>query len=196
MIFQKKYFENLCLLLEKQNISFSINEKLVRGLDYYTHTVFEVTANELGAQNSIGGGGRYDGLMKNLKGPDLPGIGFGTGLERVIQTMINQNIKIPETFVPFVFIPLCEKGEELSFEFATKLRHLKIKTEVLPKTKKIQKGLQKANNINAKFCIIIGEEELNIKQCIVKDMEKRSQQKVDFEKILNHLKNIWEKYGL
>jgi histidyl-tRNA synthetase len=91
----KEHFEVVKRLLNQLNIPFNVNPKLVRGLDYYNKTVFEVTSGELGAQNSVGGGGRYDGLLKTLGGPDLPAVGFGTGLERIIQAMIKQNVPIP-----------------------------------------------------------------------------------------------------
>ena len=88
----KSHFAQVCGLLDQIGIPFQINHRLVRGLDYYNNTVFEITSSELGAQNSLGGGGRYDGLLKTLGGPDLPAFGFGAGLERIIQTMLAQNV--------------------------------------------------------------------------------------------------------
>ncbi|NGX44807.1 MAG: Histidine--tRNA ligase, partial [Candidatus Anoxychlamydiales bacterium] len=86
----KKHFENLLNLLDKLDIKYEVDSKLVRGLDYYDNTVFEVVSDKLGAQNSLGGGGRYNSLLKSLGGPDLPGIGFACGLERILQTMIEE----------------------------------------------------------------------------------------------------------
>ncbi|GAG61569.1 unnamed protein product, partial [marine sediment metagenome] len=105
-----EHFEELCALLDAIGISYIKDCNLVRGLDYYNQTVFEITSKELGAQNSLGGGGRYDGLIKELGGPDLPAFGFGAGLERIIQTMLAQeaNLFKPKA-VSLCFVPLGEK---------------------------------------------------------------------------------------
>lgn len=191
----KKYFESLCSVLQKQNIPFNINKNLVRGLDYYTHSVFEITQENLGSQNSLGGGGRYDGLVKNLKGPDLSGIGFGTGIERVIETMVTQNIPIEKDSLFIIFLPLCKKAEKISFEISTKLRHLQIQTEVLFNIKKIQKGLQKASALDARYAVILGEEEIQSKQWIIKNMEQRLQETIDEKNIIAHITTLWEDYA-
>ena len=103
----KAHFDSLCLLLEKQHLPFTLAPQLVRGLDYYNHTVFEITSDVLGAQNTIGAGGRYDGLLPDVGGPDLPCVGFSTGLERILHTMHGQNSPFPEKVGPtVVLIPL------------------------------------------------------------------------------------------
>ena len=110
----KAHFETVCQLLTAIGIPYQINHRLVRGLDYYNNTVFEITSNELGAQNSLGGGGRYDGLIQQLGGPDLPAFGFGAGLERIIQTMLAQQAPLPAPPVSdLLLIPL---GEQASLE--------------------------------------------------------------------------------
>ncbi len=106
------HFEELKSLLDLLNIPYQVNPLLVRGLDYYNKTVFEIVAGELGAQNSIGGGGRYDGLLPILGGPDLPSIGFGTGIERILQTMLHQNVWMPSIDHPILFLVAMEKKQK------------------------------------------------------------------------------------
>lgn len=190
----KDHFDNLCALLSDLSIPFSINDKLVRGLDYYTQTVFEVVYGNLGAQNSIGGGGRYDGLVKSFGGPDLSGIGFGTGIERIIQTLLSQNIEIKDSTNPFIyFIPLNDEAKKSCFYYTTTLRHLNIPSEMAFSPRKIQKEIKMANDLGVKFCAFIGEEELLSKKIILKDLEKREQFEIEFTKSIDFIKKLWTK---
>ncbi|MCB1109491.1 MAG: histidine--tRNA ligase, partial [Chlamydiia bacterium] len=150
------HFEDLCALLKSQGIPFSVTPHLVRGLDYYNHTVFEITSDILGAQNTIGAGGRYDGLLPAVGGPDLPCIGFSTGLERILQTMEGQGITFPERKGPVVaLIPLDEKAKNQAIKFLYELRHAHISAEMIL-AKKIQKGLQQAEQMKAQHVVILG----------------------------------------
>ncbi|MCB1082616.1 MAG: histidine--tRNA ligase, partial [Chlamydiia bacterium] len=120
----RKHFETLCALLEESHIPFEITPGLVRGLDYYNQTVFEITSDVLGAQNTIGAGGRYDGLLPAVGGPDLPCIGFSTGIERILHTMEGQNISFPEKKGPLVaLIPLGEEAKKKAHTLLYSLRH-------------------------------------------------------------------------
>jgi histidyl-tRNA synthetase len=191
----KEHFENLKNLLNLLKIPYLVDDKLVRGLDYYNYTVFEILTNSKTSQNSLGGGGRYSHLLKNLGGPDLPGIGFGTGIERIIQKMMEQNIKIEEKTNPFVyFIPLNEETKKLSFSYVTELRHLKIPTEINLKLKKLQKALKLGNSLKTKYVVILGEDEITSKKVLIKDMEKREQKKVDLDKLKTFIENLWENF--
>lgn len=155
------HFEKLQLTLQALNIPFEINHKLVRGLDYYNNTVFEIVAGELGAQNSIAGGGRYDGLMKQLGGQDLPSIGFGTGLERIIQTMIKQEVPLPPPPGPLFFlIALGEKAKLACFKLLQDLRHAGISCEMDFTGRKLSKVLQYADDLHARMVAVIGDQEL------------------------------------
>jgi histidyl-tRNA synthetase len=165
------HFEDLKRLLTLLRIPYQVNPFLVRGLDYYNRTVFEVVSDELGAQNSIGGGGRYDGLLSNLGGPDLPSIGFGTGIERILQTMINQAIPLPQPHHPFLFLAaLGEKAKETSFELLHTLRLQGIPAQMDFGNKKVGKILQYANQIGAKYVIVIGDHELETQEAELKEM--------------------------
>lgn len=167
-----EHFKSVQTMLTSLKIPFTLNNKLVRGLDYYNKTVFEITAGELGAQNSVGAGGRYDGLLKSLGGPDLPTIGFGTGIERIIQTMLGQEVTYPKTDGPSLFIiPLGDEAKAKSFILLQNLRQEGISAEMDYSGKKLGKAMQYANAISAKYVAVIGENELKTGIFELKEME-------------------------
>lgn len=189
----KKHFDIVCNALTQLGINFRIDPKLVRGLDYYNKTVFEITSNVLGAQNTIGAGGRYDGLIKNLGGPNLPSIGFGTGIERVIYTMEGQKCFFPETFSPFVFlIGLGENCHTLAFNMVCALRHQGISSEIYLKTTKMQKALQEASASNAMYTLIIGDEELEKRVFQLKNMASRESLELPLDNLESHMLSLWK----
>ena len=165
-------------------IPYRVTPLLVRGLDYYNNTVFEITASELGAQNSIGGGGRYDGLLSSLGGPELPSIGFGTGIERIIQTMINQGVDLPNPDVPSLFIiPLGDVAREQALALAQKLRNNGIATLVELSGKKLNKAMQLANTTGARYTAVIGEDEIKSGSVKIKNMHTGESLDTTFEKL-------------
>ncbi len=168
------HFETVLKRLDQLKISYAVQPGLVRGLDYYSKTVFEVTSGELGAQNSVCGGGRYDGLIATLDGPDLPGIGFGSGLERLIQTMLKQGAYFPEPPHPFLFfIPLGAAAMEHCFVLASHFRHQGIPTEMDASGRKVQQGLSLASHCGAEYALVIGEDELASGRITLKKMATR-----------------------
>lgn len=167
----KDHFEQLQKLLHQLKIPFVVNHNLVRGLDYYNKTVFEIVAGELGAQNSIAGGGRYDGLLKTLGGADLPSIGFGTGLERVIQTMLKQHVPLPPMPAPDLFlIPMGDNAKTTCFSLLHTLREKGIPAQMDFSGRKLGKSMQYANDIGAKFVAVIGDEEIASGSVDIKEM--------------------------
>ncbi|MBI5345554.1 MAG: histidine--tRNA ligase [Chlamydiae bacterium] len=191
----KNHFTSLLKFLDNLKISYKIDQKLVRGLDYYDNTVFEAVSSDLGAQSSLGGGGRYDKLLSNFGGPDLSGIGFGMGIERLLQTMIKQNSPFPSESFPFVyFIPLDETAKEICFKLASELRHMQIPTEIDLTSQKIQKGLQNANKLGALNCVILGEEELKINKAQLKNLANRSQEEIDLDKLVELIQNQYQNF--
>ncbi len=173
------HFKEVQKLLKMNGIAFVIDPKLVRGLDYYNKTVFEVMSQGLGAHNTIGAGGRYDGLLSTLGGPALPSVGFATGLERVLQTMEHEKVTFPAPSHPdLFFVPIGEKSLEVCFQKALELRHLGWRVEIDLSGKKIQHGLQLASTLNATYCVVLGEEELMKEQIEVKEMLTRTAQKI------------------
>jgi histidyl-tRNA synthetase len=173
------HFAAVKRLLNKIKIPYSINPLLVRGLDYYNKTVFEITSGELGAQNSVGGGGRYDGLMKTLGGPDLPTMGFGTGLERILQTMLKQQVEVPPPPAPEIFlIPLGEEAKSACFSILHNLREEGIPSDMDLSGRKLGKVMQYANQIQAKYVLVVGDEELKTQHAQIKDMRSGTSLKV------------------
>jgi len=157
----QEHFNTVQELLTHLNIPFQVNTKLVRGLDYYTKTVFEVTSGQLGAQNTIGAGGRYDGLIKQLGGPDLPSIGFATGMERVLQTMLAQNVYFPMRKRPdLCIIPLGKEALLKAFSVASDLRSKHVMVDVDVSEKKLKQAMQRASEEGVRYVMVLGENEL------------------------------------
>jgi histidyl-tRNA synthetase len=188
----KVHFDELRRLLDDVQIPYQINDKIVRGLDYYNKTVFEVAAKTGGAQNALGGGGRYDGLIGSFGGPDLPGVGFGTGIERILQTMEAQKVSYPREARPLVlWLPLGNDARRACFNLATECRHRNIPAEIDLHSKKIQNGLQYASRINAEYCAIIGTEELNKKIVQIKNLASRRQEEISLDQAISYFSDRW-----
>jgi histidyl-tRNA synthetase len=174
---RRTFFEDVLMALKALDISYEIDPKLVRGLDYYSDTVFEVLSiNDVGAQNTLGGGGRYDGLMKELGGEDLPGFGFATGIERVLQSMLIENSYQKKSHdLDFFIIPLSPKAKEKAFSISNKLRTAKKSAEIYLKNFNLKKGLQRAVDAKSKYAVIVGDDEVNQNIYKVKDLENRTE---------------------
>lgn len=188
---ERTHFEDLKRMLDLLRIPYQVNPLLVRGLDYYNKTVFEVVAGELGAQNSIGGGGRYDGLLQTLGGPDLPSIGFGTGIERILQTMINQNVPQPQPMHPALFlIPLGEKAKAPCFEILHQLRQQGIPSQMDFSSKKVGKSMQYANQIGATYVVVIGDQEIESQEVELKEMASGDKSKISLSTLVATLQDL------
>lgn len=188
----KDHFEQVLKCLDLLHLKYAVNPKLVRGLDYYAKTVFEVTTEDLGAQNSIGGGGRYDGLIAALGGPDLPSVGFATGMERVLQTMIKQGAFFPPAPHPFVFlVPMGGAALRTAFNLVCSLRHEKIPAEIDLSGKKVQHGLQLANQTASEYVLVIGDEELSCNKAKLKNMASRETTEYPLGEMVAHLKSLF-----
>lgn len=183
-----KYFEKVCSLLSSIGIDHSVSPKLVRGLDYYNGTVFEVTSQALGAQNSIGGGGRYDGLVKLLGGPELPSIGWGTGLERIIQTMIAQEVAPSAPSGPKIFlVPLGENSYDFCFKLLHRLHENGIAAQMELGNRKLAKSMQHANAIQAAYTAVVGDNELESGSLQIKNMSTGHQDSVAIDRLEAYL---------
>ncbi|MEX0962045.1 MAG: histidine--tRNA ligase [Simkaniaceae bacterium] len=182
------HFEEVKKWLTRLKIPFVINDKLVRGLDYYTKTVFEITSDVLGAQNTIGAGGRYDGLMKALGGEDLPSIGFATGIERILHTIDGQGYRGPSLLNPFVLlIGLGDQAENKCSELLFHLRHSSIPASHLYNTKKLSKALSHASDFGASYVLILGDDELSEGTINVKNLKTRETLNHPIETIVEYM---------
>lgn len=187
----KEHFEQVKHLLTHLNIPYMINSRLVRGLDYYQKTVFEITSNELGAHNSLGGGGRYDGLFKTMGGPDIPSAGFATGMERILQAMLKQDAHFPSPPHPTLFIiPMGKAATTAAFEIATRLRHAHIPTEIDLSGKKVQHGFQSATDQLATYALVLGDEELTTGTAKIKQLATREQTEVSLDGLATYFSSL------
>ena len=170
-------------------IAFTINPMLVRGLDYYTRTTFEIQSDRLGTQNAVLGGGRYDGLSKQLGGPDHSAIGFALGMERLITLLQEEGQEknpVPDLFI----IGLGEKAEKKAFSWACDLRKSGFWVETDYGSKGLKAQLRRADRLGASRVLIVGDNELASGKALLKDMAGKQQKSVDLEDLLNTLKNL------
>ena len=159
-----KHFENVKKYLELAKIDYQINNNLVRGLDYYTHTVFEIISNKDKRQNAIVGGGRYNGLMEKIGGNDTPGVGFGMGVERVINEIINNKIKLPHNEEKSIlFVYLTDELKDKAIEYNLIARKNKIRSELAISSRSLKANMRYGNNLKFSIIVIIGDpkEKLN-----------------------------------
>ena len=185
------HFEALKGYLERSGIPFVLNHRLVRGLDYYNRTTFEIQTERLGAQNAVAGGGRYDGLVKLLGGPDHPATGFAVGMERVIALLEEREALEPKR--PDLFIAALGKtAEELSFDWAARLRKAGLWVEMDYGSKGLKAQMKKAGRLGAGKVLIAGEDELASGKGVLRDMETKEQVDVEIEDIVNRLKKIMQ----
>lgn len=190
----RERFQALSKKLEANDIPFKVNRRLVRGLDYYNGVVFEITAEGLGAQNAVAGGGRYDHLYQDLGGSVTPCTGFSIGIERLLTALGSQDAKIFDALnARKVYIaPLDENPELLRLcrEKAVALREAGTRIETCAGVFSLSQHLKKANQCGARYMMIAGPEELAKEKVVVKDLEKREQIEVDSEQVISHFKKV------
>ncbi len=173
------HFDGVKMHLNAVGLEFTVNPKIVRGLDYYTKTVFEFISGEIGAQSTVCGGGRYDGLVGQMGGPSLPSLGFAMGIERLLMVMASQETEFPEPTVPDVYIATMGEAARLK---ATKLcmdlrdEGFTAITDVAGRSVKAQ--MKYAHKLGARFSTVIGDDELQNDRCVLKNMQTGEQQEV------------------
>ena len=157
----RSHHEQLCKALETAGVKYTVNPHIVRGLDYYTRTVFEFISNAIGAQGTVCGGGRYDGLVKQVGGKPTPAAGFGMGIERLLMVMQNTGAEIPLPKGPDVYLaPLCEEGYGVSLGMACRLREKGFAVEREISGRSLKAQLKYASKIGARKVVFIGEDEI------------------------------------
>ncbi len=170
----QNHFRHVRNYLEDLAIPYRLNPLMVRGLDYYVRTTFEAVSENLGAQSAVAGGGRYDGLVRQLGGPDIPGIGYAMGMERLI--MILQDSLNTLSWPCDIFIAtLGEKALHLGISLASKLRRMHQVCEFSYEPKSLKAQMKLANRLGARFSVIIGENEIQGKSIVIRNMETREQ---------------------
>jgi histidyl-tRNA synthetase len=182
------HFKSVQEYLQISGISFTVNHRLVRGLDYYTRTTFEIQTDNLGAQNAVLGGGRYDGLSKQLGGPDHPAIGFALGVERLVTLLGEQGRQAAP--VPDLFIAgLGPEAEKKVFRWANELRRAGLWVEIDYFSKGLKAQLKRADRLGARKVLIVGDNELASGRGILRDMAAKAQAEMALDDLLSYFKN-------
>ena len=187
----KAHFDKLTALLGAIAIPFEVNHCLVRGLDYYSRTVFEIQPHEEGAQSTLGGGGRYDSLIPQLGGEPTPAIGFATGIERIILNLKRQNVAIPALEGPRFFLAaLGEAAVMAAFKLAADLRKAGIPLVESLSSKSLKAQLRQASGLGAKYALILGDSELEKGEILLRDMTSSEQRSLPFADLPSTLKTL------
>ena len=180
-----EHFAELRRQLELLGIPYRLSHRLVRGLDYYVRTTFEVTSDALGAQSSILGGGRYDGLVKDLGGPDIAGIGFAVGLERLVSLAPRTD---GEPRCDVFLMPLAAGALDKALRLQRRLREAGLRVLLDPEGRSFKSRMKQADKLGARYAAILGDDELAKDVWTLRDMARSEQRAVSEEEILKHLK--------
>lgn len=184
----RDHFAQLREYLDVLDFPYELSHRLVRGLDYYTKTVFEFYAEGIGAQNAIGGGGRYDGLAEALGGLSTPGIGIGIGLERVILTLMEQETEVSPIESPAVFVAMLgDDAKKVGIQLRARLRQADLPTTYAPGARSLKAQMRQANAGGAKVVLILGEEEIREGVVTCRDMGTGTQETVGTDDLVDYL---------
>lgn len=185
------HFESLKKYLEIMEIPYNVDATIVRGLDYYTKTVFEIISKNEGSEGTICGGGRYDGLVSEIGGPEMPGVGFGMGLERLLLVLESIN-KLPENNeCPDIFIAnIGEDADVFVQKLIYDLRKDGICAERDYLARSVKAQMKYANKLEAKFSAVIGDDDISKNCAIIKNMQTGESESVEFSKMPLYLKNV------
>lgn len=187
----KEHFEKTKSYLDAMNIEYIVNPQIVRGLDYYTKTVFEFVADSIGAQGTLCGGGRYDGLIEELGGQHTPSLGFGMGLERLQLVMEAQGCEFPEPSRPDLFIvAMGDKATLKAVEIAKDMRDEGYSVVYDLNGRSLRAQMKYADKINAKYNVVIGDNEVDTKSAVLKDMTTGEQSNISLETFVSGFYSI------
>ena len=181
------HFQDVRTLLDEIGVDYTLDPTLVRGLDYYTRTAFEFIAGELGAQNAVGGGGRYDGLAESLGGRRLPGIGFALGLDRIVLAR-GGSTEPAATPIDVYVVSLGDEAQREAFKVATRLRSASIGVELDHVGRAMKGQMKDAARSGARWALILGDDELRDASAALKDLTTGEQQNVPLDDIENRLR--------
>ena len=178
----KEHFDGVKKYLDAAEIEYTVNPSIVRGLDYYTKTVFEFVTDFIGAQGTVCGGGRYDGLIEQLGGKPLPSLGFAVGLERLLMLMQAQNIEIPKPDECDIYIAAMGDAAQLeAFKLTKLLRQTSLKAQCDVVGRGLRAQMKYADKIGAKFSIVLGDSEIQEKKAKVKNMQTGEQTEISLD---------------
>ena len=181
------HFQTLKCYLDDLNRPYELNHRLVRGLDYYTKTVFEVYAHGIGAQNAVCGGGRYDVLAELLGGPPTPGVGFASGMERIVLTLKEHKLDVPGKIGTKIYFACHgENAKRMTVTLLSRMRDRGIESVMGFGSRSLKAQMREANRSLADYAVIIGDEEIDRKEAVVKSMQDSSQKSVPWDKLVTY----------
>jgi histidyl-tRNA synthetase len=180
------HFDKVKKYVEMAGLAYILNPRMVRGLDYYTRTAFEVVSYQLGSQNAVTGGGRYDNLFQEIGGMDIPGIGFAIGMERLISLLPKEKEFIQR---PHLFIAaMGGETQREAYQIINQLHLEGIRTELDYEGKSLKSQMRRADKLKARYALILGEEELKRGTAVLRNMENKMQEEIPMQNIVNTLK--------
>ncbi|HWE01099.1 MAG TPA: histidine--tRNA ligase [Tepidisphaeraceae bacterium] len=185
------HFARVQKLLAEGNVPFRVSPSLVRGFDYYTETLWEVTAGGLGAQNAIGGGGRYDNLVEQLGGRPTPGVGFGSGIERLLLALENQGVPLPQSEARLIW--LVSHGDAAraeNWKLMAELRTAGIACDMDVSGRSVKAQFKLSDREKATFSVVVGETELQNRQVVLKNLKTHEQNTLPRDQIVERLRNM------
>ena len=185
-----EHFEGVKKNLEMMKVPFTVNPEIVRGLDYYTKTAFEYKVNYLGAQDALGGGGRYDGLIEYLGGKQTPAVGLSMGLERIILSLEKSEFLFPEdNNLKVLVIPIGTAALQASIEMMQEFHKADISAIIADESSSVGSNLKLCDKNNVSFAVLIGDNELKSGLYVVKDIKKKAQSEIKKEEVVSFIKN-------
>lgn len=186
----KEYFESVKKYLDALEIPYEVNPKIVRGLDYYSHTVFEITAEikDFGSQNVLCGGGRYNNLVSSLGGPDYPSVGFGMGIERLMNALEKEDIDFGKKEIDAYICYISQNEKEYAFKLLNNLRKDNLKCDMCLTNRNLKGQFKECDNNNSKYVIIIGETEKETGVLTIKNNNTKEEYKVNRNDLIAFMK--------
>jgi histidyl-tRNA synthetase len=184
-----RHFQAVTTALDGRDIAYAINHRLVRGLDYYCRTAFEFQTTELGAQNAVAGGGRYDGLVEALGGPSQPAIGFAVGMDRLVELL--HLTRPAEPLAPELFVvPLGDRAADLAYAWSCDLAMAGVRIEIDFSGRSLKAMMKRADRLRAPYVLIAGDQEVDAGAVIIRDMKTRAQESVPVDGLVSHVRNL------
>ncbi len=181
------HFDTVRRLLDAEKVPYVINHRLVRGLDYYPRTTFEIVSDEIGAQGTVAGGGRYDGLVAQLGGPNVPGFGFACGMERLALLLPDSEEDREAARPDFYVVVLADAARDSAYALTQALRDAGFRGEMGFAVRSVKSAMRQAGKSGARFCLLIGEDELAARTVMLKNMDSGEQASVAFADVVARL---------
>ena len=187
------HFNTVKNTLEKQKVDFIVNKSLVRGLDYYTRTAWEIQTTSLGAQSAVAGGGRYDKLVKELGGPDTPAIGFAIGFDRLVEVMEQLDKQSPEPALDLFIIAMGKNAMDKGYHWSCQINQNGFRTEIDFQGKSLKALMKRANKLSAGYVLIAGDKEIEQNSFVLRNMETKEQVMVNGDNLVSDVIAIIKK---